>query len=248
MKNNKNIGYKSNFNSPLGVGGYLFPLQGIGVLLFICLFLASCSGTSHLPKGERLYTGATIKLESVEKVHKSNIKAIAEAAVRPEPNKSYLGIRPRLWLYMAAGENPKSKFKLWLQKIGQAPVFMSNVSPSATAAVIDAQLFNSGIFNSITTYKIVEKKHTASVIYTSYIHKPYTIKDLVYNISDDSLSRIIVSDEKKSILKAGEDYNLDILKAERMRIDNVLKNKGYFYFNADYLLFKADTSAVNQTV
>lgn len=248
MKNNKNIGYKSNFNSPLGVGGYLFPLQGLGVLLFICLFLASCTGTSHLPKGERLYTGATIKLESVEKVHKSNIKAVAEAAVRPEPNSSYLGIRPQLWLYMAAGENPKSKFKLWLQKIGQAHVFMSNVSPSATAAVIDAQLFNSGIFNSITTYKIVDKKHTASIIYTSYVHKPYTIKDLVYNISDDSLSRIIVADEKKSILKAGEDYNLDILKAERMRIDDVLKNKGYFYFNADYLLFKADTSAVNQTV
>jgi len=217
-------------------------------ILILILFLASCSGTSHLPKGERLYTGAVIKLESTEKVRKANIKAIAEAAVRPEPNNSYLGVRPRLWIYMAAGENPQSKFKQWLQKTGQAPVLMSNVSPSATAAVIDATLFNSGIFNSITTYKIVEKKHTASVIYTSFIHKPYTLKDLVYSISDDSLSRIILSDKGNSILKTGEDYNLDILKAERMRIDALLKNKGYFYFNPDYLLFKADTSAVNQTI
>lgn len=214
----------------------------------LILFLTSCSGTSHLPKGERLYTGAAIKLESTGEVHKATIKAVVEGAVRPEPNKSYLGIRPRLWLYMAAGENPKSKFKLWLQKTGQAPVLMSNVSPSATAAVIDATLFNWGIFNSITTYKIMEKKHTASVIYTSYVHKPYTLKDLVYRIYDDSLSRIILSDKGNSILKTGEDYNLDILKAERMRIDALLKNNGYFYFNPDYLLFKADTSAVNQTI
>ena len=28
----------------------------------------------------------------------------------------------------------------------------------------------------------------------------------------------------------------------------MLKNNGYFYFNPDYLLFKADTSDVNHTI
>jgi outer membrane protein insertion porin family len=245
MSNLKYIGDKSNFNSPLGVGGsFLWAMW----VLFICLLLASCTGTSHLPKGERLYTGATIQLESTEKVRKGNIKAIAEAAVRPEPNSSYLGIRPQLCLYMAAGENPKSKFKLWLQKTGQAPVLMSNINPTATSSILDAQLFNLGIFNSVTTFKIIEKKHTASVIYTCFIHKPYTVKEFVYTITDDSLSSIILSDRGNSIVKPGEDYNLDILKAERIRIDALLKNKGYFYFNPDYLLFKADTSTVNHTI
>jgi outer membrane protein insertion porin family len=232
-------------NSPLGVRG---SFSWVRVSLIICLILASCTGTSHLPKGERLYTGAEIKLESVEKVNKGNIKAIVESVVRPEPNNIYFGIRPQLWLYMSAGVNPKSKYKQWLQKNGQAPVLMTNVSPSATAAVIDATLFNIGIFNSNTTYKIVEKKHTASIVYTSYIHKPYTVKEFVYTISDDSLSRIILSDAKNTIIKPGEDYNLDILKAERVRIDALLKNNGYFYFNPDYLLFKADTSIVNHTI
>ena len=236
---------KSNFNSPLGVRGSFLWIRGS---LFICLLLASCTGTSHLPTGERLYTGAVVKLESTEKVSKGNIKTVVEAAIRPEPNKSYLGMRPQLWLYMAAGANPKTKFKLWLQKMGQAPVLMTNVSPTATAAVIDAKLFNLGIFNSNTSYKIVEKKHTASIVYTSHIHKPYTVKELVYTISNDSLSQIIFSDSENSIIRPGEDYNLNYLKAERIRIDAMLKNQGYFYFNPDYLLFKADTSVVHHTI
>ena len=217
-------------------------------LILICLLLAACSGTKHLPKGEKLYTGGEIKLETTDKINKRFIKTIAESAVRPAPNKSYLGIRPKLWMYMAAGENPKTKFKKWLKKTGEAPVLISSVKPGVTTAIIDAKLFNIGIFKSYSESKIVEKKHTAKVIYTSHIHKPYIVKELNYAISDDSLSHTILTEKKKSFIKPGEDYNLDILKNERIRIDALLKNNGYFYFNPDYLLFKADTSAVNHTI
>lgn len=222
-----------------GLNKYFLPL---------CLLLAACSGLSHLPKGELLYTGAEIKLESTGKVNKGLIKSLATEALRPEPNKSYFGIRPQLWLYMVAGENPKSKFNKWLKKRGDAPVLMSQVKPQATVAIIDARLFNIGIFNSITSFKIVEKKQTASIIYTSYVHKPYKIKDFAYDIWDDSISAVILTGKEKSFIKPGDDYNLDVLKSERIRIDDLLKNQGYFYFNPDYLLFKADTSVVNHTV
>lgn len=243
MNKENNIQNKSNFCSPLGVRGSLW----LGVF-FICLLLSSCTATHHLPKGEKLYTGAVIKLETSEKVNKGFITSIAEAAVRPIPNKSYLGMRPQVLIYQAAGENPRSSLQKWLQKTGEAPIFISNVKPAATAAIIDAQLFNIGLFNSYTEYKIVEKKHTAKVIYTSHIQKRYTVKALIYDVSDDSISRIILSDKKNTLIKEGEDYNLETLKNERERIDNVLKNKGYFYFNPDYILFKADTSAVEKTI
>ena len=218
------------------------------ILLLICLFLAACSVTKQLPEGAKLYSGAKIKLESEEKVNKGIIKAVALASIRPKPNSSYLGMHPQLWLYLSAGENPKSKFKKWLKKIGEAPVLMTNVSPGVTDAVIDAKLFNMGIFNSYTEFKVIEKKHSASVIYTSHIHKPYTVKNFTYDISDDSLSHLILSDKDNSLLNTEQDYNLDKLKAERSRIDALLKNKGYFYFNPDYLIFKADTSTVDHTI
>ena len=217
-------------------------------LFLFCLIQAACSGTKYLPQGEKLYTGAEIKLETTEKINRRFIKSIAEAAVRPSPNKSYLGMRPRLWLYMAAGEDPKGKLGKWLKKTGEAPVLISGVKPGITTSIIDASLFNVGIFRTWSIARTVERKHTAKVIYTSHIHKPYTVKDLNYDISDEGLSQIILSEKEKSLIREGEDYNLDILKNERIRIDDLLKNSGYFYFNPDYLIFKADTSALDRTI
>jgi len=220
-------------------------------LIIICLLLTACSGTKHLQSGEKLYTGAEIKLESPDKIKnkkKRFIKTTVESALNPRPNKSFLGMRPKLWKYMAAGETPESKFKKRLKKTGEAPVLISNVKPGATSAIIDAKLFNIGIFKSYNEFKIVEKKNTAKVIYTSHIHEPYTVKELTYSISDDSLSHLILTGKEKSLIKPGEDYNLDKLKNERIRIDELLKNNGYFYFNPDYLLFKTDTSEVNHNI
>jgi outer membrane protein assembly factor BamA len=226
-------------------------IKTIFVQFTICLLLASCSGTKHLPKGEKLYTGADIILESSEKISprkKKLIKSVAENAIRPEPNKKIVGLRPKLWMYMKAGENPQGRLKKWFKKNGEAPVLISSIKPAVTAAIVDARLFNIGFLNSNTEYKIIEKQHTSNVIYTSHIQVPYTLKEVIYSITDDSLSTIILTEEKKSLIKAGDDYNLEKLKSERIRLDALLKDNGYFYFNPDFFLFKADTSVKNHIV
>jgi outer membrane protein insertion porin family len=216
--------------------------------ILICSIMTACSGTRYLPAGDKLYTGAEIKLEASDKIKKRNIKKIIKTGIRPEPNNSFLGMRPKLWIYMVAGDPQKSKFRSWMSKRGEAPVLISNIKPGITADIIDAKLFNAGIFNGYTEAVTVEKKHTAKVIYTSYIHKPYTISELVYDIYDGEISKIILADSSKTIIYPGDDYNLGLLKDERTRIDILLKNRGYFYFNPGYIFFQADTSNKDQTV
>jgi len=218
------------------------------ILITVCVLLAACSGLNHLPKGEKLYTGVDIKLETRDKVNEKSIKALAKAAVLPLPNGSFLGVRLKLWKYLKAGEDPKSTLGKWLKRTGEAPVLISGVKPEVTAAIIDAKLFNIGIFQSETDYKIVEQKHTATVIYTSHIQKPFVVKDLTYAIEDDSLKLTILREKDNSFIKPGKDYNLDNLRNERVRLDAILKNNGYYYFNPDYLVFKADTSNKDHTV
>jgi len=226
-------------------------IKTIWVQFTICLLLASCIGTKHLPEGEKLYTGAEIKLESSDHIShrkKKLIETVAKEAVRPKPNKKFVGMRPKLWMNMKAGENPQGKFKKWLKKKGEAPVFISNIKPAVTSSIIDARLFNIGVFNSYTQSEIIDKKHTSHVIYTSHIHVPYTLKEIIYSISNDSIKKIILTEKKKSLIKTGDDYNLEKLKSELKRIDGLLKDNGYFYFNPDFLVFKADTSVKNHDV
>jgi len=207
--------------------------------LYALLSLTACSGLRTVPDDDKLYTGAEITLESTDHIPtKKFLKDRAKLVVRPVPNQSFFGLRPRLSL---------PNFK-WLRNYKEAPVLMSSVRPEATTKIIDALFFNNGIFNSFTEYKIVEKKHTAKVVYTCHIHKPYTLKDLIFSISDDSIASIIRSENKHSLVKTGDTYQLDMLKLERIRLDAVLKDKGYFYFSPDYLLYKADSSNGNGTV
>ncbi|MFA5417333.1 MAG: hypothetical protein WC341_02635, partial [Bacteroidales bacterium] len=97
----------------------------ISFLMMVMVLISACSGTKHIPEGEKLYTGATVRLESTDHLNKSKNKFInktAENSINVRPNKTYLGMRPKLWMYMAAGENPKSGFNKWLQRNGEAPV------------------------------------------------------------------------------------------------------------------------------
>jgi len=223
----------------------------IHILILGILLTAGCSGIKHLPPGEKLYTGASIKLEDnndIEKKKKRDIKKFTEAGIRPRPNKSYFGIRPQLWLYMVTADNPKNWVGKWFRKIGRPPVYMSNVKPEVNAEIMNAGLFNMGIFHGTTGYEIVEKEHTARVIYTGYIHQPYTFGELTYFLVDDSLNHAVLSEKDKTLIKPGKDYSLNLLRNERIRIDAVLKNKGYFYFNPDFLIFKADTSNSDRIV
>jgi outer membrane protein insertion porin family len=211
--------------------------QFIPILAFT--LLTACSGLRTIPEGDKLYTGAEIRIESTDHIsNKKFLKDRAKSVVRPIPNQSILGLRPKLAL---------PNFK-WLQKFKETPVLMSSVRLEATKSIIDALFFNNGIFNSYTEYKIVEKKHTAMVLYICHLHQPYKIKNLILALSEDSIASIIRSESKHSLVKTNDTYQLDMLKLERIRLDAVLKDKGYFYFSPDYLLYKADTTNGDGTV
>ena len=76
--------------------------------ILLLLLVAGCSGTKHLPEDEKLYTGAETVIESDEPVDTRKLEKTVNRSVRPAPNSSIFGMRPKLWLYMAAGEEPST--------------------------------------------------------------------------------------------------------------------------------------------
>ena len=52
----------------------------------------------------------------------------------------------------------------------------------------------------------------------------------------------IVKVSDKTLLKEGNPFDLDVIKSERERIDNQLKQKGFYYFHPDNLIIQADST------
>ena len=224
-----------------------FPSIYLAILLMVLLH--SCSNTKYLAEGEQLYTGPGFKIVSDTNVNKKDLKKELAKVTRPKPNQTFLSARPKLWLYNIAGPDAKRGVRKWLRnKVGERPVLLSQVNPELTAEIMVNRLNSLGYFNAKVKYKVIEEKRKARIEYIATISTPYKIKKVIYAIDNADLSYRIRNGEKETLIKPGDQYNLDELIKERIRLDLKMKNEGYFFFKSDYLLFKADTTAGNRTI
>lgn len=227
------------------------------LLIFLCLVWAACSNTKYLKPGQKLYTGAEVKInpDSSGRIDdEKEVKATLEDKTRPKPNKSIFGLKPKLYIYNLAGEPKKPKgFKHWLRtKVGEPPVLLSEVKLQYNNDVLTSYLLSQGYLQSLVTGDTIVKDKTAKAVYTANTGDRYKINSITFPKDSGGLAKIINDNKGKTLLKVGDYYNLDVFKNERIRIDNDLKETGYFYFSPDYLILQVDStigkSLVNITV
>ena len=205
-----------------------------------------------MSEGELLYTGAKLTVEGKEasKKEKKVLKAALKEVVRPKPNSTILGLRPKLYVYNLAGTPKKEKgFRYWLKtKVGEAPVSYSQVDLEYNKSVLQNFAENSGYFNTKTVADSTRRGKKATAEYIVKPGKQYKIKEVKFP-TDSSIISIAVRDTKRrSLLKNEEGYSLDAIKEERIRIDARLKEKGFFYFNPDYLKVQVDSTVADHQV
>ncbi|MEP7110289.1 MAG: BamA/TamA family outer membrane protein [Ferruginibacter sp.] len=212
----------------------------------ILVFFVSCSNTKYLPKGETLYIGSKIKYESQDSSAKSQkevLKDELKAIILPKPNMSILGLRIKLWFYNIAG-TPRGKGLRYLirNKLGEPPVYASAVNFEKNRDIMINRLENRGFFKGKVSFDTTTKsKRTAGL----FIAKPglqYTIDTVNFPKDSSELSTALRTATRRTSLRRGKAYDLDLIKEERTRIDARLKQKGYFFFNENYLLLKVDST------
>lgn len=193
-----------------------------------------------------LYTGAEIKIEndSLSKSSKKALKTELEDNLTPKPNSSFLGLRPKLFFYNIAKEPKKEKgFNYWLKyKIGEKPVLLSDVDREFNKDIIVNYSENKGYFNAKATYDTVSKNKKAQVIYTLRPGNQYLINKVKFQNDSIPVTDEIVKVSDKTLLKEGNPFDLGVIKSERERIDNQLKQKGFYYFHPDNLIIQADST------
>ncbi len=222
--------------------GFQSVIIGLGM---VSLF-ASCSNTKYLPKGETLYTGSKIKYisqDSNAKSQKAVLKDELKAIILPKPNGKILGLRAKLWFYNIAGKPTGKGLRYFIRnKLGEPPVYASLVNFDKNRSIMTNRLENRGYFKGNVTFDTTTKnKRTAAL----FIVKPgvqYIIDTVNFPNDSSELSTAIRAATRRSALRRGRAYDLDVIKAQRVRIDARLKQKGYFFFDDDYLIVKVDST------
>lgn len=221
--------------------------------------MAACSTTKRLGPDETLYTGVTkfnIRPAGGEKLPDEMVadlkKTINVAPNNPLPYKimspywrSPLPIG--LWVYNNWNDSAKG-IKGWLyRKLVEQPVLISDVRPEVRVKMLEEILDQNGYFGSTATYSLIPDKKNdkkAKIEYDLDVSRPYPIDSIIY-LSNDSLPICNFIDSlarKSDYLVKGERFCVDSLSAERTRITNRLRNRGYYYFRPEYIQFLADST------
>lgn len=222
-------------------------LKHILIFSFLtALIAAGCSAARYIPEGDYLYVKGEVQVDS-DTLSQSSNKRLSEALeemLRPKPNSSFLGMRPQLAIYnmIDSPKNEKS-IKGWLKySVGEEPVLLSDVNREYNQNLLRNRMENLGFFQAEVYSDTSLVKHKAIVTYTAVPGIIYRIQSVHFETDSSELGRAIQQTASGSLLQVGRPFNLDHIIEERQRIDNELKNQGYYYFNPDYILVEVDSS------
>src|SRR6478736_3593721 len=201
-------------------------------------FVFGCSNTKYLPEGDLLYTGASVKVKDsvIKKKDRKELENALEALLRPKTNKQFLGLRPKLWFYNIAGEPKKEKGIMnWLRNtVGEEPVLFSKVDLDYNANVLRNFSENRGYFKTRVSADSTVRNKRVTAEYIVQPRRQYKIKEVKFPEDSSALGKAIARTKRRSLLREGRPYDLDVIKDERARIDTRLKERGFYYFNPDY--------------
>lgn len=96
--------------------------------------------------------------------------------------------------------------------------------------------------------EIIKKGKKALIKYEILTGPEYRVRDISFPKDSGELAEAIRATESGTLLKAGTPFNLNAIIAERTRINTILKDRGYYFFNDDYLLLESDTTIGNHEV
>ncbi|MEM8893779.1 MAG: BamA/TamA family outer membrane protein [Bacteroidota bacterium] len=214
------------------------------VLWTFALAQWGCNVGKFVPENEKLYTGASVNIKhGGTMVKPSRIKSELEGGLLPKPNATLLGGRFGLWSYYKGSREQSGFITRFLnKKFGEQPVYMSDVDIDRSEEFIANRLENKGYFYNTVTSLVNARKHKASIAYSVTSSTPYRLASYRYLRDSAEIDNLIRKSVTSSSFLEGDLLSLGNLKDERERVTTLLKERGYYNFTSDLLIFRADTN------
>jgi len=208
------------------------------MILALGLLTESCSVSRFVPEGEYLLDKVVIQSDS--------------AALKPGPFSPYVRQHPNgrwfnLWRvpllpYMLSTTDSTKSWNRFMWRIGENPVIADTFQAEQCRKDIQAAVRGLGYLDADVELKQIHKKCKTTMHYQIHPGTRYKLEDVYHEYLDTLASNLVRKHEDETLLKKGMDFDLNVLDAERTRINKLLQNNGFYHFNKEFLRYEADTT------
>lgn len=211
---------------------------------------SACSVTRQLPEGS--YFLQKVRIEEDRSIpRRERITAPElEKYVRQTPNKRLLGTNFYVWLYGQANPGKENGWNNWKRRVGEAPVLFDLSQTERSVQNLKVYMDSKGFFSSRVLCEVdtVSRRQRAKVTFRTFQGEPYRIDTVVYEFRDAFLGQIILPDTARTLLHRGDIFDVSVLDDERERITAYLRDRGYYNFSVNNIVFRADTLSGDRRV
>ena len=205
-------------------------------------FLGTSVGVMLYRFGNQFYDSS--KVASKRKVTSDQLIALQSTKDSVDNELIYKRKEEKLKLRLESLDN-KLEFGNTLMRTGNPVVLLDSSLVEKSRKNMKGYLINHGFFDADVNFKVALKNKKAVVSYQIDEKEAYLL-DSVFTRTDNPAIQGLISDfSSNSFLKQGQIYNQDNITAERNRLEELLKNKGYYMFSKSYVNYIAyqDTAA-----
>lgn len=222
----------------------------VGWLLGL-IFLSGCSLQKQMPPEDVLYGGATFEWSGFTDQAKSLQEYMEENLMRPQPNSQIIGYPYRAALYYGLG-NPKKEngVRAKLRKrFAETPVLVSPNLIDRQKQIIYDYLQAQGYFKPQITAQFQKYGKKAIATYGIHLPQPHLLSSVLFRQpSQVNLREVFQEISRGTLLMTNQPFQLEMVKAERERIQQQFHNRGYYFFSSNHLGIEADTNQAKQQI
>ena len=215
---------------------------GFPLLALLAALLSACSVTKYVPEGKLLLNKVRISSDNKD-INPTGLQSY----LRQTPNpKLFDALNFNVALYSLSSPDTALWINRFLRKIGDEPVVYDSTLTEASRNELRKYLANKGFLDAEVETDVTSKKRKAYVHYKLKCNRPYVIRQFDYRVKSPEIRAILMSDTANATIKAGDRFDMERLESERSRIASLLRDRGYFYFDKEYIGFMADTNLNHQ--
>lgn len=125
----------------------------------------------------------------------------------------------------------------WLMRnLGEPPSYFAERDAQNNTAKMLEYLKNKGFLNARTSYRLdTLRRGQIRVNYLVTENEPFHLRTVTYEIADPRIDSLVRQSLGISTLRTGDRFDFDNLSAERVRIESLLRDQGYYAFSRQYI-------------